>query len=99
MNGRFMTLPFTATTGGVNVTFPANANLAPPGHYMLFILNGTGVPSVAKIIHIGGGVAASTGTITGKVSNTSGAPLAGAAVTTGSTIWRINCSRQRNSCC
>lgn len=84
MNGRFMTLPFTATTGGVNVTFPANANLAPPGHYMLFILNGTGVPSVARIIHIGGGVAASTGTITGKVSNTSGAPLAGAAVTTGS---------------
>jgi hypothetical protein len=24
----------------------------PPGHYMLFILNGNGVPSVAKIIRL-----------------------------------------------
>jgi hypothetical protein len=34
-----------------SVSVPANANLAPPGYYMLFALNG-GIPSVAKIIRI-----------------------------------------------
>ena len=29
---------------------PANANLAPPGPYLLFLLNKSGVPSVAKIV-------------------------------------------------
>ena len=28
--------------------------VAPPGHYLLFILNGSGVPSVAQIIRLGG---------------------------------------------
>jgi hypothetical protein len=83
MNGRFMTLAFTATPGGLNVTFPANANLAPPGHYMLFILNGTGVPSVASILHISSGGNTSTGSITGNVTNASGAPLGGVAVSAG----------------
>jgi hypothetical protein len=27
-------------------------NIAPPGHYMVFIVNGTDVPSVAKIVKI-----------------------------------------------
>jgi hypothetical protein len=35
------------------VTAPANANLSPPGYYLLFILNGSGVPSVAKFVRIG----------------------------------------------
>ena len=29
------------------------SNLSPPGYYMLFVLNGTGVPSIAKMIRIG----------------------------------------------
>ena len=29
---------------------PADANLAPPGDYMLFIVNGSGVPSVASFV-------------------------------------------------
>jgi hypothetical protein len=32
---------------------PGSANLAPPGHYMLFIVNANGVPAVAKILHLG----------------------------------------------
>lgn len=52
MNQRFNALTFSSTAGGLNVTAPANANLCPPGHYMMFILNGEGVPSVAKIIQI-----------------------------------------------
>jgi hypothetical protein len=52
MNQRFNRLSFAATSGGLNVTIPADRNLAPPGHYVLFILNGDGVPSVGKIIRV-----------------------------------------------
>jgi len=45
-------LQFAQATGGLNITAPANANLAPPGHYMLFLVNSNGVPSVARIIQI-----------------------------------------------
>lgn len=51
-NQRFNALDFAAATGGLNVTMPSNRNLAPPGHYILFILNGTGVPSTGKIIRL-----------------------------------------------
>jgi hypothetical protein len=49
---RANTLNFTATATGVDVTAPANPNLAPPGHYQLFILNRNGVPSAGKIVRI-----------------------------------------------
>lgn len=39
--------------GGVSITAPASPNHAPPGHYMLFLIDGNGVPSIAKIIRIG----------------------------------------------
>jgi galactose oxidase len=45
-------LRFTQASGGLNITAPANGNLAPPGYYMLFLVNSNGVPSVAKIIQI-----------------------------------------------
>jgi hypothetical protein len=51
MNQRYVPLAFTSTAGALSVTAPANANLAPPGYYMLFIVNSAGVPSVASIIH------------------------------------------------
>lgn len=51
-NQRFNELSFVRTSSGLNVTSPSNRNLAPPGHYMLFILNGNSVPSVARIIRI-----------------------------------------------
>ena len=37
----------------ISITAPANANIAPPGYYMIFAWNSAGVPSVAKIIKIG----------------------------------------------
>jgi hypothetical protein len=36
----------------VKVTAPANGKLAPPGHYLVFILNRNGVPSVGKVIKV-----------------------------------------------
>jgi hypothetical protein len=82
-SARSMRLNFTQGTGGLNVTMPANGNLAPPGYYMLFIVNGSGVPSVASIMKISSG-GGSSGVLTGKVTNTFGAALLGATVTAGS---------------
>jgi hypothetical protein len=49
---RMNLLSFTKGTGQLTVTAPGNFNLAPQGHYMLFIVNASGVPSVAKIVKI-----------------------------------------------
>ena len=49
---RFMWLTFSRQAGAVTVTAPDSRNIAPPGHYLLFLLNGNGVPSVARIIRI-----------------------------------------------
>ena len=52
MSQRANTLAFTRTPTGITVTAPANAKLAPPGHYLLFVLNRNGVPSAGKIVHV-----------------------------------------------
>jgi hypothetical protein len=49
-NGRALTLPFVVSGGGIDVTAQGNRNLAPPGHYLLFILNRNGVPSNGAIV-------------------------------------------------
>jgi hypothetical protein len=51
-NQRFQRPSFTANATGLTVTAPSSSNRTPPGHYMVFILNGSDVPSVAKIIRI-----------------------------------------------
>src|SRR5690242_4163224 len=61
MDQRFNELPFTSAGSGVNVTFPSGPTVAPPGHYMLFVLNSQGVPSVGRIVRLGGGGTVSTG--------------------------------------
>ncbi len=49
-NQRYIPVSFTAGSGQLTVQAPAAANNAPPGYYMLFILNGNGVPSVASFV-------------------------------------------------
>ena len=53
-NQRINHLSFTLAPSrdGLYITAPANGNLAPPGHYMLFILNHAGVPSVAHMMQL-----------------------------------------------
>jgi galactose oxidase len=41
---------FAAGSGTLSVTVPPNGRIAPPGPYLLFIVNDKGVPSVGKII-------------------------------------------------
>jgi hypothetical protein len=49
---RLVDLPFTRTSNGVSMTVPKNPNLAPPGWYMLFVVDGAGVPSIARWVHL-----------------------------------------------
>ncbi len=51
-NQRLVDLPFTETGNGISFTVTGNRNLAPPGWYMLFVVDGDGVPSVAKWVRL-----------------------------------------------
>jgi hypothetical protein len=44
--------PACIGSGSMNLTTPPNGNIAPPGYYMLFLLDSAGVPSVAQFIQI-----------------------------------------------
>ena len=52
MDQREVELVFTAQTGSLTITGPPNGNIAPPGYYMLFLLNSSGVPSLAKFVQV-----------------------------------------------
>ena len=62
-----------SSSGSVTVSAPINARLAPPGYYMIFILNGSQVPSVARIIKIPG--TASGPTLPAKVAGLTVTPI------------------------
>ena len=49
---RSLELPVTQVANGIQFTTPSNPNAAPPGYYMLFLVNGQGVPSVASMVRI-----------------------------------------------
>jgi hypothetical protein len=53
MEQRYVPLTYTAGSGSLTATAPANANIAPPGVYMLFLVDASGVPSVAKMVTVG----------------------------------------------
>jgi Domain of unknown function (DUF1929)/Legume lectin domain/Chitobiase/beta-hexosaminidase C-terminal domain/PKD domain len=71
MDQRYVGLSFTAGAGVLNVTAPPTGNVAPPGYYMLFLLNNAGVPSVSSMVQISTapGDTPPTGTITSPASN------------------------------
>ena len=51
-NTRYVPVIFQQATGGLTITAPASGNFAPPGYYMLFLLNSAGVPSVAPFVQL-----------------------------------------------
>ncbi len=51
-NERYLPLAFTQAAGGLTVTAPIDGNTAPPGYYMLFIVNSSGVPSIAPFVQV-----------------------------------------------
>ena len=52
MSAMAVSLEFTRGQGSLSVTAPANRNVAPPGHYLMFVLNRNGVPSEGRIIRV-----------------------------------------------
>jgi hypothetical protein len=52
MDQRLIELSYTVGAGELTVTAPPNGNIAPPGYYLLFILNASGVPSVATFVQL-----------------------------------------------
>ncbi len=52
MQQRYVPLQFTVGAGSLTATAPANGNLAPPGYYMLVIVNSSGVPSVMPFVQL-----------------------------------------------
>jgi hypothetical protein len=47
MSQRYLPLAFSTQAGQLTVTAPPDANTAPPGTYMLFVIDTQGVPSMA----------------------------------------------------
>ena len=74
---RINVLSFSQAAGGLNVTAPSTVNLCPPGHYLLWILNGNGVPAVARVV---------------RISDFGSAPAAPTGLTAAGGIGKINLS-------
>jgi hypothetical protein len=80
MNQRVVPLQVASTVaaGGLNVLAPAHAAIAPPGYYMLFVVDAAGTPSVARWVRLlaPGDAAAARGaapaTVTGPRPNAKG---------------------------
>src|SRR4026207_1645574 len=94
MDERMVGLNFTAGAGMLTVTAPPNGNIAPPGYYMLFLLNSSGVPSGAKVTKLGTPLAPTGTSITPNTGTANGGTavtltgtgfLAGATVKLGGT--------------
>jgi Domain of unknown function (DUF1929)/Concanavalin A-like lectin/glucanases superfamily/Glyoxal oxidase N-terminus/IPT/TIG domain/Galactose oxidase, central domain len=63
---RYVDLSFTVADGGtLAVTSPPGATHAPPGHYMLFIVSSSGVPSVASWVKVSATADRPAPTVTG----------------------------------
>ena len=52
MEQNSLNLAFQSLGTSLSVQAPANANVAPPGYYMLFIVNTNGVPSIAPFVKL-----------------------------------------------
>jgi hypothetical protein len=94
---RLVGMSFTAGSGSLTVTAPSNSKIAPPGYYMLFLINNKGVPSVASFVLLSSTgsnpaptvttIAPNTGSLSGgtAVTITGTGFLAGATVSLGGT--------------
>jgi Domain of unknown function (DUF1929)/IPT/TIG domain len=80
MDQRLVGMLFTKGSGTLTVTAPPNGNIAPPGYYMLFLVNSSGVPSVAKFTKLGSSSSAPPPTVSA-ISPISGTANGSTAVT------------------
>ena len=89
MEQRMVGMSFTKGSGTLTVTAPPNGNIAPPGYYMLFLLNSSGVPSVAKFTKLGAAPAPTVTLITpnaGTVNGGTAVNITGTGFLPGATV-------------
>ncbi len=79
MDQRMVGMSFSAGSGLLTVTAPPNGNIAPPGYYMLFILDSNGVPSVSSSVLLNN--SSSPAPTVSSISPNSGTTSGGTAVT------------------
>jgi hypothetical protein len=58
-NQRLSALGFTPGSSTLDIVAPATATVAPPGHYLLFIINSNGVPSIGNVVQLAAAPASS----------------------------------------
>jgi hypothetical protein len=51
-NMRLINVPFSGKGNSVRATIPRNANLVPPGPYMIVVQDSAGVPSIARWVNV-----------------------------------------------
>ena len=76
---RYVPLAFTRSGTTLTVTGPASGGVAPPGYYMLFVVDSAGVPSVARMVQVGKGpnpLMSPVRTSAGRCADVPGATLA-----------------------
>jgi hypothetical protein len=90
MDQRLVGMNFTAGSGTLTVTAPPNANIAPPGYYMVFLINSAGVPSVASFVLLSSSTPAPTVTAitpnSGSVSGGTTVTITGTGFSPGATV-------------
>jgi len=52
MSQRLIGLNFGTDGQTIGIAAPPNANIAPPGPYLLFVVDKNGVPSVGKMVTV-----------------------------------------------
>lgn len=52
MDQRFMDMGISGGSGTIKVSIPRSANIAPPGYYLMHLIDNKGVPSEAHMIHL-----------------------------------------------
>lgn len=74
---RYVALNFSAGSGQLTVSGPANGDTTPPGWYMMFLVNSAGVPSVASWVDVGAAPSTAAATnlvVSGLASTVAGSP-------------------------
>lgn len=92
---RYVPLSYTRSGDTLTVTSPINPAEAPPGHYMLFLVNSAGTPAVAPIVKV---VSAPAGTATATGARTGGpAVIAYSDINKGGRAQLLEAGRWRES--
>ncbi len=92
MDQRLVGMTFSAGSGSLTITGPPNNKIAPPGYYMLFLLNKNGVPSVASFVLLGSSgsnpapTVSSISPASGSISGGTGVTITGTGFLSGATV-------------